>query len=184
MTTAAGAIVSTTLPARSRLTSLADELILRIVECIDDVDSLRNAALTCSFLNNLIEPYIYQSILIRSSKDAENLLNSLRARPRRMASIRALSVRYGKGTDPEDGIAVLNAELPGFHNLRRWTIESPCINDTHWRSDGAVFHCHGKIDYVSLFDSASMTRPLQERKFQQLQSCALVHPHALVLHQL
>jgi hypothetical protein len=180
MTAVTGSNVIAALPARSRLTSLADELILRIIELIDDEEALRNAALTCSFLNGLIEPYLYQSILIRSATDAQSFLSSIKARPRRMLAVKTLAVRYGKRTVPEDGIAVLNAEIPRFHNLRQWTIESPCINDTQWRDHSITFNCYGKIDYVKMFDSASITRPPQERKFQHLQSC-LSHPPLTVL---
>ncbi|KAF2423504.1 hypothetical protein EJ08DRAFT_701153 [Tothia fuscella] len=109
------------------LLSLADELLLGIIDQIDNKLDLSNICLTCSRFQGLAEPFLYRDVLVRTGKQAVNLSHSLRKRTERASSIRSLQIRYLQ--DDVAGIAVLNPDLRMMSRLREFTVESPCCND-------------------------------------------------------
>jgi len=52
------------------LLMLPEELLLSIIASIDDINTLRHAATVCKHLNDLVEPYLYQSITISDGSQA------------------------------------------------------------------------------------------------------------------
>jgi hypothetical protein len=165
----------TTLSASSRLFELADELLLAIIEEVDELQALRNLALTCKRFQGLVEPYIYRNIFIENGSQASRLVDSLRQGPERRDGVKSLMIKCGKATQPDEKLALLNAEIALFKNLREWHVETPCCNDIAWRTlslpVGIDFNCHGQIDYKSLFETASVQKPIEDRNFPHLKSC-------------
>lgn len=114
---------------------LVDELILRIIEEIDDLDALRSLARTCSRLQMLVEPAIYRNIFVRTGNDALALANSLVNRQDRLQAIRSIESRQKYEPD-ECRLDVLLEIVQNARNVRQLTIESPycnhiALNDRH-----------------------------------------------------
>ena len=72
---------------------LSDEMLLSIIEAIEDLNGLRSLALTCSYLQTLVEPFIYHSILVRTRRDALALANSIVNRSDRLGAIQTIESR-------------------------------------------------------------------------------------------
>jgi len=157
--------------SRPSLLDLAEELVLNILEQIDSQLALCNLARTCSRLQELTEPYIYSTVLIRTGSNAESLLESLLARPKRLSSILDLAIRYRH--DSEQGIEVLCPVISKLRKLRRLHVEAPCCNDGHWSvGRGHRWESAGRIDIGELFETAVGLPPLiQPQGLGMLQSC-------------
>lgn len=144
------------------LLSLADELLLCVVDQIDSRETLCNLAATCSRFQNLVEPYCWRSILVRKGGHASRIAFSLNNRVERIAFIQDLAIQYDNVY--EDGIENLGGFMPHMGKLRHLTIESPCPNNSEWRR-GAPFDSWTRIDYTTLFETATLP---------MLQSCMLL----------
>lgn len=112
----------------SRLLSLADELILAVIEQIQDLEALRNLTLTCKKVRGLAEPYVYKDIFIRTGRQAQRLRDVIAANPERALAVRHLDVKYKH--DDELGMDCLNTMCRFFQNMKSWEIETPCPNDS------------------------------------------------------
>jgi hypothetical protein len=107
--------------------SLADELILNIIEQIEDLDSLRNLALSCKKAQARSEPYLYRALHFYDGHTVVRFQAALRADPNRGRHVEHLAVRYK--ADNRYEIERLNVMLEHMPNLREWHIETPCPND-------------------------------------------------------
>jgi len=135
------------------LLSLADELLLCIIEHIDSREALINLAAASPRLQGLVEPSIWRSLLVRSGNHARTIVWACHSRPERVAMIQELSIRY-QG-DEEIGIEDIAVLIPLMRKLRHFTLETPCPNDGNGGSQGAEFFLHySRIDYTRLFESA------------------------------
>ncbi|KAF2267162.1 hypothetical protein CC78DRAFT_614326 [Lojkania enalia] len=130
------------------LLGLADELLLSIITQIDDRKALCNLAATCSYFQDLVEPFIWSKLSIRSGLRALLTAPVFRNRPKRLEYVRELVVRYPE--DDEKGIENFDDLLPRMTQLRSLNIESPCPNDSMWRH-GAEFRSWTRINYQSAF---------------------------------
>jgi len=153
------------------LLDLAEELVLNVIEQINSQLALCNLARTCRRLQELTEPYIYSTVLVRTGKDAEILLESLFARPKRLSSMLDLAIRYRH--DREQGIEVLNPVISKIRKLKRLHVEAPCCNDEYWSAGrGHRWESAGRIDIGRLFEAAVGLPPLiQPQGLEMLQSC-------------
>ncbi|KAF2817105.1 uncharacterized protein BDZ99DRAFT_564904 [Mytilinidion resinicola] len=172
--------------------SLADEIILAVIERVDQSKDLCRLARTCGRFQALVEPYIYRSVLIRTGAEAECLATSLDRRPSRTLDIQHFEVRYihkvvvdDTGilqSDNESGIENVDRILPHLRNLRHLTIESPCINNNPWRGDEMIPWRSGcRVRYTPLFRAASQATSLDVPSngpllFNKLQTVVL-HTH-------
>ncbi|KAK3079878.1 hypothetical protein LTS18_003696 [Coniosporium uncinatum] len=163
------------------LLDLAEELVLNVIEQINSQLALCNLARTCRRLQELTEPYIYSTVLVRTGKDAETLLESLFARPKRLSSILDLAIRYRH--DREQGIEVLNPVISKIRKLKRLHVEAPCCNDEYWSAGrGHRWESAGRIDIGRLFEAAVGLPPLiQPQGLEMLQSLIL-HSHGPETH--
>ncbi|KAF8862510.1 hypothetical protein BDZ45DRAFT_189292 [Acephala macrosclerotiorum] len=158
---------------QSRLLTLADELLLKVVEQIESKDDLAALSLTCSRLQAFAEPFLYGSILVRKGKHAIRLCYALQRRPARASSIRKLRIPYLH--KHREGIEMLNQALRTMCSLQDLNIESPCCNDTHASTVG--FESKVRIDYADFFKFASSMTPETPPRVQvPLQSFTL-HSH-------
>jgi hypothetical protein len=158
----------------SRFLALADELLIEVVSHIDDRRSLCNLARVSSRLRGLTEPFIYESILIRTGVEAEKLVDLFRSREARLWAVRELQIRYKY--EFESGIEELNPFLEHLLQLRHLTVESPCCNDSPWVRTSKLWESGGRIDYVRLFEKAvSWPVSIGPGIFSQLQSCMFYH---------
>lgn len=135
----------------SILFSLADELLLAIIDQIDSKKALCNLAATCSRFQGLVEPRIWQTLLVTTGKHARNVaaaLDSLESRP---SHVHDLSIRYLD--ENREGIEELNHFISLMERLRHLTIESPCPNNTEWTQTG-VFDGATRIDYRALLEAS------------------------------
>jgi hypothetical protein len=151
------------------LLSLVDELLLGVIEQIDFHKDLINFCLSCSHLQSLTEPFLYQNILIRTGREATRLKYAIIKRPIRARAIRSLQIRYLQ--DYASGIESLNPVLRLMSGLRNLTLESPCCND-RGGPDEPEWVWKGRIDYSAFFEFAStMTLGREPRVEIPLQSC-------------
>jgi hypothetical protein len=110
------------------LLSLADELLLNILEQIDSKKDLCSLACTCFRLQGLVEPFIWRSLLILSGGHATQIASSVQKREERTLAIRSLQIRYPQHA--AQGIENLNPEMKKMLQLRELTVESSCPNNT------------------------------------------------------
>ena len=111
----------------SRLLSLADELILNIIEQIDGIQALRNFVLTCQKAQGMAEPYLYRDLVFYDGDAVMRYFMALDEQPDRGKHAQYLDVRYK--VDGRKGIVLLNGMSRWLPNLRSWRIETPCPND-------------------------------------------------------
>jgi hypothetical protein len=157
-----------TRPGSSQLLSLADELILAIIEQIDTEETLLNLAATSPRFLALTEPFIWRQLLVLRGSEARKLCTALRTRPQRASLIQDLAIQYVE--EHEAGIKNLNEFVKRMSKLRNLHIESPCPNN-HGRGDSvAGFEHWTRIDYTKLFEDA-VDPALIEKPLQMLQSC-------------
>ena len=154
--------------AQHGLLSLVDELLLNIIDHIDTQQALRHLAATCARLRGLVEPYIWRKLLVLKGSHAREVAAALDSRPVRVEYIRDLSVRYKDVY--RDGIEDLNHYIGLMSKLRHLTIESPCPNNSEWRS-GVYFDGWSKIDYENLLSAAVHPRLGLPMPLPMLQSC-------------
>lgn len=112
----------------SPLLSLADELILSIIEQIDTIQALRNFVLTCQKARNRAEPYIYRKLVFRNGEEVHKYIVALSQDLHRGKHAIDLDVRYK--AELRHGIEDLNVLVQHMPHLRSWRIESPCPNDS------------------------------------------------------
>ncbi|KAF2503082.1 hypothetical protein BU16DRAFT_612649 [Lophium mytilinum] len=179
-------------PGFCRFLSLADEMILAVIERVDQSEDLCTLARTCGRFQALVEPYIYRSVLVRTGANAICLATALDRRPSRALEIQHFEVRYihkvvvdDTGivqSDNESGIESIDRILPHLRNLRHLTIESPCINNNPWRGDEMIPWRSGcRIRYTPLFRAANRATSLEVHSngpllFNKLQTVVL-HTH-------
>jgi hypothetical protein len=166
------------------LPALADELLIGIIEQLEHAGSkndLCNLALASSRFQALVEPALYQSILVRKGTTVSRLHGAILGRPVRANFIRSLHIRYLH--THRTGIGMLNHGLRKMCNLQELTIEGPCCNDKHSLVEG--FESKGEIDYAEYFTFASsmvleshprVQVPLQTCKFTLLLVSYLQYP--------
>jgi hypothetical protein len=130
----------------SRLMTLADELILSIVEQITDIETLRNFALTCRKSQGRAEPYLYRTLNFHDGQAVVQFQEALTANDDRGRYVEYLAVRYK--TETGDQMDLLNELLLSMPNLREWHIESPCPNDSvAFSLSGSLGQGEGVIRY-------------------------------------
>ena len=116
------------------LLELANELIDMIVSHIDDIDTLRSFALTCSRLQYLTELELYRSVFQRTGKQAINLLAAITSREERAQAIHVIDSRCK--SQHRDGLVSMAPVIGKAKNLKQLTIESPYCNGCNGRDDG------------------------------------------------
>lgn len=137
------------------LLSLVDELLLICIDHIENHLDLCNLAATCTRFRDLVEPYIWRSLLVLRGSHAQNISLALDRRDKRVDYIQELSIRY---TDQQrDGIEELNHFIALMGRLKHLTLESPCPNNSEWRT-GMYFDGYCRIDYTNLLASAVYPR--------------------------
>ncbi|KAF1848998.1 uncharacterized protein K460DRAFT_404251 [Cucurbitaria berberidis CBS 394.84] len=155
------------------LLSLVDELLLNIIDQIDSHKTLCNLAATCIRFQGLVEPYVWRNLLVLRGAHARSIAVALDSREERVDYIKELSIRYKD--DYKDGIAELNHFMGLMGKLRHLTLESPCPNNSEWRS-GVYFDGWSTIDYTNLLTSAVYPRQGLPLALPCLQSLTL-HSH-------
>ncbi|KAL5372252.1 hypothetical protein DPSP01_013648 [Paraphaeosphaeria sporulosa] len=158
---------------QSGLLALVDELLLSIIDHLDSRDALCSLAACCHRLQGLTEPYIWRFLLVTSGDRARNIAAALDVRETRSSYIQELSIRY-PDCDRE-GIQELNHFIVLMDKLRHLTIESPCPNNSEWKSD-VEFDGWTRIDYMALLEASVYPRKGISPTLPMLQSLTL-HGH-------
>ncbi|KAL5424887.1 hypothetical protein PMIN07_012227 [Paraphaeosphaeria minitans] len=155
------------------LLALVDELLLSIIDQLDSRDALCSLSACCRHLQALTEPYIWRSLLVTNGDRARSIAAALDVREARSSHIQELSIRY---PDCErDGIQDLNHFIVLMEKLRHLTIESPCPNNSEWKSD-MEFDGWTRIDYSALLEASVYPRKGISATLPMLQSLTL-HGH-------
>nr|POE63013.1 hypothetical protein CFP56_03916 [Quercus suber] len=130
-----------------RLTDLAAELVVCIIEQVENRETLKSLSLTSKTLCGLTEPRLYRHNFFRTGREAQAFLRALTSQPGRQAAVQSLDARciYG-GQAGLGGIGQIMDVCP---NLRDLTIESPFCNDNHWTE------CRGP-DWAEMLDGWMM----------------------------
>lgn len=148
--------------------SLVDELVLNIIDLVDCQKSLCNLAATCTRFQRLVEPYIWRSLLVLSGGHARKIAQAFDSRDARVDCVQEISIRYQDRH--KHGIEELNHFIQLMSRLRHLTIESPCPNNTEWRT-GTYFDGWSRIDYTNLLASSVYPRAGLTPALPMLQSC-------------
>ncbi|KAF2815807.1 uncharacterized protein BDZ99DRAFT_471132 [Mytilinidion resinicola] len=170
-----------------RLLSLADELLVSIVETLaNDRQSLARLASTCAHLKEISEPYIYRDIKLQNTVEADHIASSIKADEARALAVHSLDSRLGSSTHyssrspPASNTATnFNFFMGDFKNLRNWTLESPYTNYSRWMGrPGSRWIDNDMERIIEVFQLAGLASPLieQPQPLPLLQSFTL-HPH-------
>lgn len=111
------------------LLHLPNELIADIVEYIEDTETLRALARTCSRLQSIAELALYQSIFHRTGEAAIRLCEAVETRPERADGIHVIDSRCK--WQKRAGLVSLAPVISRAKNLRELTIESPYCNNAY-----------------------------------------------------
>jgi hypothetical protein len=161
------------------LLSLVDELLLNILDHIDNQEALCNLAATCMRFQDLTEPYIWRHLLVTNGHHAKLVAAAFDTRDARIDYVKSLAVRYKD--DYREGIEELNHFIALMGKLKHLHIESPCPNNSEWRS-GMFFDGYSRIDYTNLLAGAVYPRlglplalpMLQSRTLKTLKAPAVI----------
>jgi hypothetical protein len=138
------------------LLSLAEELILEIIEQIDDLQTIKNLCLVSGQLRQLAEPYLYREIFIQKGPQASTFRRVIAARPERAFAVRHLAVRYKH--ENEKGIETFDQICDQLGNLKTLDLETPCPNDALQQSlSGGLVQYWLHIDKFSSLQSSLYT---------------------------
>jgi hypothetical protein len=143
------------------------ELLVSIIASIDDITTLREVAVVCKRLNNLAEPFLYQSLVISDGSQAVMLAEAIAKRPSRASHVRNLlaSTRFEKAS----GIEQLPGSLAIMHNLRDLSLETP---DCNLKGPGErIPWIMLQERYERIFQHSSLLLPSQARSLPRLRSC-------------
>lgn len=154
--------------ASSGLLSLVDELLLNIIDHIDNRQALGHLASTCTRFQGLVEPYIWRDLLVLTGSHARHVTQALDSRDERVDYIRSLSIRYKD--EYKEGIEELNHHIALMSRLKHLMLESPCPNNSEWRT-GLFFDGYSRIDFTNLLASAVYPRVELPLSMPMLQSC-------------
>jgi hypothetical protein len=154
------------------LLSLADELLLAIIDRIDSKKALCNFAASSPRLQGLAEPYVWRSLLVTHGSHASRIAAALDSRESRPSYVHELSIRYPDSQ--REGIEELNPFIGLMEKLRHLTIESPCPNNSEW--ENTYFDGSTRVDYRALLEASVYPRAgvapalpmLQSRKHRML----------------
>ena len=146
---------------------LPGELLAYIVASIDDVTTLRQVAAVCRRLNDLTEPFLYQSLTVSNGSQAVMFAEAIAKRPSRASHVRSLlaSTRFEKA----QGIEQLPRSLAVMHNLRDLSLETP---DCNLKEPGErVPWIQLQERYERIFQHSSLLLPPHARSLPRLRSC-------------
>ena len=128
------------------LLQLPNELIGDIFEHINDRKTLKSLAQTCRRVQELAEPVLYRSILMRSSRQLYKLSGAIESRKERVEAIHAIDLRYTwqqrkwlgstasvrvlpiQSLSNNNHMLTLGKLIGQATNMRQLTIESPYCN--------------------------------------------------------
>jgi hypothetical protein len=153
--------------ASSGLLSLVDELLLNIIDHIDNRKALCHLASACMRFQGLVEPYIWRDVLVLTGRHARYITQALDSRDERVDYIQSLSIRYKD--EYREGIEELNHHIALMSRLKHLMLESPCPNNSEWRT-GVFFDGYSRIDFTNLLASAVYPRAGLPSALPMLQS--------------
>jgi hypothetical protein len=154
--------------ASNGLLSLVDELLLNIIDYVDSRQALCYLASTCMRFQALVEPYIWRELLVLTGSHARRITEAFDSRDERVDYVQSISIRYKD--EYKEGIEELNHHIALMSKLRHLMLESPCPNNSEWRS-GLFFDGYSRIDFTNLLASAVYPRSGLEPALPMLQSC-------------
>ena len=152
----------------SPLLDLPDEILVNIVSFLD-ADGLRKARTVCSHLDNLAQPFLYESFDIFHGKRARGLVDLLRRNPRRSHWLKSImvSVRH----DEDAGVEQIPLYLSRMQNLRDLILETPDCNAR--TAPDRVKWVNLQRAYESVFRQSSVAVAPADRALPNLESCTL-----------
>jgi hypothetical protein len=149
---------------------LPAELLSSIVAFIDDTASLRQVATVCKRLNDLVEPFLYESLIVSDGSQAVMLAEAIAKRPLRASHIRSLlaSTKFERAK----GIERLPSSLAAMRNLQDLSLETPDCNQTE--PDERIPWIRLQERYERIFQHSSLLLPPQTRSLPRLRSCTSI----------
>jgi hypothetical protein len=141
---------------------LPGELLSSVVASIDDVITLRQVAAVCKRLNDLTEPFLYQSLIVSDGSQAVMLGEAIAKRPSRALHVRSLlsSTKFEK------------AQGIDKHNLKNLSLETP---DCNKKEPGErIPWIMLQERYERIFQHSSLLLPQQARSLPRLRSCTSI----------
>jgi hypothetical protein len=152
------------------LLTLPNELLSSILACVDDLITLCQIAAVCKRLNDLTEPFLYQSLIVSDGSQAVMLAEAIAKRPARASHVRSLlaSTKFGR----EKGIEQLPGSLTAMRNLQELSLETPDCNRKD--PDERIPWIRLQERYERIFQHSSLLLPSQARSLPRLRSCTLL----------
>jgi len=105
---------------------------------------------------------------VLTGSHARHVTQALDSRDERVDYIRSLSIRYKD--EYKEGIEELNHHIALMSRLKHLMLESPCPNNSEWRT-GLFFDGYSRIDFTNLLASAVYPRVELPLSMPMLQSC-------------
>ena len=153
------------------LLALPDELLLCVLSHLSNERRFLSAvASACRKLQDLAEPFIYESILVVNGSQLPRLSYALTARKERVRFINSLDLRCRYTLTA--GMSSIDTLLPVLVNLKELTIESPWCNHSAISPDAWDDEVRS---YTRTFRDASLLASLYDggpaQPLARLQSC-------------
>lgn len=152
------------------LLDLPNELIAHIIEQVDTIRALRRLARTCRRVQQLAEPVLYRSIIIRTGPEMNDIRLAIDSRRERAAGIHFLEIpchaRY------HQDFAAIADLLEQARNLKELMFESPQCNTSDFE-DAATWGVMAR-QLFEPFQNAVVLREgveLSNRPLQKLKKC-------------
>lgn len=156
---------------RLQLLDLPNELILRIIQCIDDNETLYATCRVNDLFRTYAQPLIGIDYIVTCSEDGQWAITKIGEHPPRAQQITSLAVAYPERVH-ERGSSFFPA-VANMARLENFVIEATDVPPAHrdWATHSG--YPNEQEEVARLFHNASLLRPSNERILTQLRSCEI-----------
>ncbi|KAF2094023.1 hypothetical protein NA57DRAFT_61229 [Rhizodiscina lignyota] len=171
------------------LLDLSNELLLDIVESLrDDTHALLSLAQSCSRMQKIAEPLIYNQIYIQSGTRLEQVVHAFTSRPARADAVDSLRLKIRH--HEYRSTSAITTWVKQIPNLRSWSIESPWCGETpdvqsswhttpHWVEEESDKWQEDITNFEKAFQEAAISNPQRNPEALPALRSFTLHSHGL-----